>query len=376
MFTLQDKDRLQEQREARYKAECGLADSLDVLGLMLTLPVKEKAEKVYCYCSLKGKNVLFVAFYTVGDKAVLFAEEIDKSEMMELNMAVMSQLVYLKSQYEDCPELMPYELFLEYDPVSREVHALAGMEYFSDPNDVNIRALIWFKEHGGTLKRSAELAMKMRFKSKAEAAQNPAANAREVDMAALKLSRQYVTGEIDDPALLNPQTGWDAVRATLKGVYTEDTDPMSFESDDGKSWIDVYDCRNNWIYVSSGLSAMGSAPEADSIGGEYILSLKKKSDQDEDDMQIFSVLNLMREAVMKAQTDKALLPDYSYIAAGQDGLMVVPEAKLGNVSAPGGSVAFKKLVYITAAELQALEAGDTDVQALYKKLGDVSSYGR
>ena len=154
MFTLQDKDRLQEQREARYKAECGLADSLDVLGLMLTLPVKEKAEKVYCYCSLKGKNVLFVAFYTVGDKAVLFAEDIDKSEMMELNMAVMSQLVYLKSQYEDCPELMPSELFLEYDPVSREVHALAGMEYFSDPNDVNIRALIWFKEHGGTLKRS------------------------------------------------------------------------------------------------------------------------------------------------------------------------------------------------------------------------------
>jgi len=376
MFTLQDKDRLQEQREARYKAECGLADSLDVLGLMLTLPVKEKAEKVYCYCSLKGKNVLFVAFYTVGDKAVLFAEEIDKSEMMELNMAVMSQLVYLKSQYEDCPELMPSELFLEYDPVSREVHALAGMEYFSDPNDVNIRALIWFKEHGGTLKRSAELAMKMRFKSKAEAAQNPAANAREVDMAALKLSRQYVTGEIDDPALLNPQTGWDAVRATLKGVYTEDTDPMSFESDDGKSWIDVYDCRNNWLYVSSGLSAMGSAAEADSIGGEYILSLKKKSDQDEDDMQIFSVLNLMREAVMKAQTDKALLPDYSYIAAGQDGLMVVPEAKLGNVSAPGGSVAFKKLVYITAAELQALEAGNTDVQALYKRLGDVSSYGR
>lgn len=376
MFTLQNKDRLQEQREARYKAECGLADSLDVLGLMLTLPVKEKAERVYCYCSLKGKNVLFVSFYTVGDKAVLLSDELNKVEMMELNMAVMSQLVYLKSQYEDCPELMPSELFLDFDPVSRDVHALAGMEYFTDPNDVNIRALIWFKEHGGTLKRSAELAMKMRFKSKAEAAQNPSAGAKELDIAALKLSRQYVAGEIDDPALLNPQTGWDAVRAALKGVYTEDTDPMSFESDDGKSWIDVYDCRNNWLYVSSGLSAMGSVPEADGIGGEYVLSLKKKSDQDDDDMQIFSVLNLMREAVMKAQTDKALLPDYSYIAAGQDGLMVVPEAKLGNVSAPGGSVAFKKLVYITAAELQALEAGNTDVQTLYKKLGDVSSYGR
>lgn len=376
MFTLANKEKLETMREARYKAECGLADSLEVLGLMLTLPVKEKAERVYCYCSLKGKNVLFVSFYTVGDKAVLLSDELNKAEMMELNMAVMSQLVYLKSQYEDCPELMPSELFLDFDPVSREVHALAGMEYFSDPNDVNIRALIWFKEHGGTLKRSAELAMKMRFKSKAEAAQNPAANAEEIDMTALKLSRQYVAGEIDDPALLKPQTGWDAVRAALKGVYTEDTAPMSFESDDGKSWIDVYDCRNNWLYVSSGLSAMGSAPEADSIGGEYILSLKKKSNQDDDDLQIFGVLNLMREAVMKAQSDKALLADYSYIAAGQDGLIVVPEAKLGTVAAPSGSIAFKKLVYITAAELQALEAGNTDVQALYKKLGDVSSYGR
>lgn len=376
MFSLQNKDRLQEQREARYKAECGLADSLDVLGLMLTLPVKEKAENVYCYCSLKGKDVLFVSFYTVGDKAVLFSDELNKVEMMELNMAVMSQLVYLKSQYEDCSELMPSELFLEFDPISREPHVRAGMEYFSDPNDVNIRALTWFKEHGGTLKRSAELAMKMRFKSKAEAAQNPAANARELDLAALKLSRQYIAGEIDDPALLKPETGWDAVRAALKGVYTEDSDPMSFESDDGKSWIDVYDCRNNWLYVSSGLSAMGAVPEADSIGGEYILSLKKKSNQDEDDLQIFSILNLMREALMKAQSDKALLPDYSYIAAGQDGLIVVPEAKLGSVAAPGGSVVFKKLVYISSAELKALEAGNTDVQALYKKLGDVSNYGR
>lgn len=376
MFTLANKEKLEAMREARYKAECALADSLDVLALMLSLPVKEKAERVYCYCSLKGKNALHVAFYTVGDKAFLFSEELNKSELMDFNMAVMSQLVYLKSQYEDCPELMPSELFLDFDPVSRDTNAFAGMETFTDPNDVSIRSLVWYKEHGGQLKRSAELAMKMRFKAQAEAACNPAANAMKIEKEKLELSRKYVAGEIDDPALLEPETGWDAVRAAVKGVYTEDTAPMSFESDDGKSWVDVYDCRNNWLYVSSGLSAMGEEAEADSIGAEYILVLNKKENQDEDDLQIFSVLNLMREALAKAQADKALLPDYSYLAAGEDGLMVVPETKLDAVAAPGGNIAFKKLVYINAAELQALESGSTDVQSLCKKLGEISKYGR
>lgn len=377
MFSLKDKEILENSREARYKAECGLADSLDVLGLMLTLPVKEKADRVYCYCSLKGKNVLFVAFYTAGDKAVLFADELNKVEMMELNMAVMSQLVYLKSQYEDCPQLMPSELFLDFDPVSRKANVRAGMESFTDPNELSIRSLIWFKEHGGKLKRSAELAMKMRFKAQAEAARDPAANAVEIDLDSLDLSRKYVAGEIEDPSLSKPETGWDAVRLAVKGLYTEDSQPMSFESDDGNSWVDVYDCRNNWLYISCGLSAMGAEPEDNSLGGEYILSLKKKSDQDEDDLQIFSVLNLVRAAIARTQSGKALLPDYSYMVAEEGGLIVVPETRLGTVNAPGGSISFKKLVYITAPELQALESGSIDVQSLYKKIGsDISDCGR
>ncbi|MBQ9733717.1 MAG: suppressor of fused domain protein [Clostridia bacterium] len=348
-----------------------------MLGLMLTLPVKEKADRVYCYCSLKGKNVLFVAFYTAGDKAVLFADELNKVEMMELNMAVMSQLVYLKSQYEDCPQLMPSELFLDFDPVSRKANVRAGMESFTDPNELSIRSLIWFKEHGGKLKRSAELAMKMRFKAQAEAARDPAANAVEIDLDSLDLSRKYVAGEVEDPSLSKPETGWDAVRAAVKGLYTEDSQPMSFESDDGNSWVDVYDCRNNWLYISCGLSAMGAEPEDGSLGGEYILSLKKKSKQDEDDLQIFSVLNLVRAAIAETQSGKVLLADYSHVAAEEGGLIVVPETRLGTVNAPGGSISFKKLVYITASELQALESGSIDVQGLYKKIGsDISDCGR
>lgn len=367
MFTLHDKDRMLDKREARYKAECGLIDSLDVLGLMLTLPVKEKAEKIYCYCSLRGKNVLFVAFYTVGDKAVLFADEINKVEMMELNMAVMSQLVYLKSQYEDCDHLMPSELFLEFDPNTRESRVLAGMEYFADPNEVNIRALTWFKEHGGTLKRSAELAMKTRFKAQAAAAKNPTSGAVELDVNALKTSRMYIAGEIDDPAFDNPENAWDAIRAEHNRVYKDAGDPMSFESDDGESWIDVYDSRNNWNYVSFGLNA---------LGGEYTLSLKKKSNQDQDDAQIFALLNLMREAVEKARSDKALLPEFAYISVNnaQAGFIAVAENKLKTVDSPDGSVAFRKLVYITESELKALESGSTDAQSLYKKLGDVVDY--
>ena len=377
MFTLANKENLESIREARYKAECAMADSLDMLSVLVPMPVKDKAEKVYCYCNLYGKNATFVAFYTAGDKAVLHSEELGKSENMEFNMAVMSQLVYLKSQYEDCIDLMPAELFLEIDPAAHETKAYAGMERITDPNVITIRSLVWFKEHGGKLARAAELAMKMRFKAQAEENRNPTANAVELDKAALERSRKYIAGEADDPAIFNPETGWDAVRAEMFRAYKGDTVPMSFESDDAKSWVDVYDGKNCWHYLSCGLASLGYAPEADSLGAEYSLSLKKKSNQDDDDIQIFDVLNLMRIAIAKAQTDKALLEDYAYIAAGQAGFIAVPETKLATVNGPSGSIAFKKLVYITASELQALESGSIDAQSLYNKLGsDISDYSR
>jgi len=377
MFSLNDKERLENIREARYKAECGLADSIDVLAAITALPVKQKAEKVYCYCYLKGRNALSVSFYTVGDNAFLYSEELNKSELMEYNLAVISQLVYLKNQYEDCPELMPAELFMEFDPAGKNHTVLAGMESFSDDNEVNIRALLWFKEHGGKLKRSAELAMKMRFRSQADASRDPSANAVKLDLAALELSRKYIAGEAEEPAVLKPETGWDAMRAEMARVYKGDTVPMSFESDDAKSWVDVYDGKGCWHYLSCGLSAVGYVPEGDSLGAEYSLSLKKKSNQDDDDIQIFAVLNLMRCAIAKAQADKALLEDYAYIPAEQAGFIALPETKLNTVNGPSGSIAFKKLLYITASELKALEEGSIDAQSLYKKIGtDISDYGR
>lgn len=375
MFKLANKEQLETSREARYKAECAMADSLDMLSVLVPMPVKNKAEKVYCYCNLDGKNATFVAFYTVGDKAVLHSEDLGKSDLMEFNMAVMSQLVYLKTQYEDCPELMPSELFLEFEPNTRETKALAGMERFTDPNDTTIRSLLWYKEHGGKLARTAELAMKMgRFKARAEAMRNPTANAVAIDKDALNIVRKYVAGEAEEPALHKPETGWDAVRAEMARAYKGDTVPMSFESDDGKSWVDVYDGKNCWHYVSCGLSSMGYAPEAGSLGAEYTLSLKKKSNQDDDDIQIFAVLNLMRAAIDKAQREKTLMADYEYIAAEGAGLVCVPETKLNCVEGPAGTTAFKKLVCIGAADVQALEAGTVDVQSLCKKLGDVSDY--
>lgn len=377
MFTLANKENLESIREDRYQAECAMADSLDMLSVLVPMPVKDKAEKVYCYCNLYGKNATFVAFYTAGDKAVLHSEELSKAENMEFNMAVMSQLVYLKSQYEDCMDLMPAELFLEIDPAAHETKAYAAMERITDPNVVTIRSLVWFKEHGGKLARAAELAMKTRFKAQAEANSNPTANAVELDKAVLERSRKYIAGEGEDPAIFNPETAWDAVRAEMFRAYNGDTVPMSFESDDGRSWVDVYDGKNCWHYLSCGLASMGYAAEAGSLGAEYSLSLKKKSNQDEDDIQIFDVLNLMRTAIAKAQSDKALLEDYAYIAAGQAGFIAVPETKLAAVNGPSGSIAFKKLVYITAAELQALENGSIDAQSLYNKLGsDITVYNR
>lgn len=377
MFTLADKEMLEVRREAKYKAECALADSLDMLAVLVPMPVKEKAEKVYCYCSLKGANATFVAFYTADGKAVLHSDALNKSELMEFNMAVMSQIVYLKSQYEDCMELMPSELFLEFDPVSRDTKAFAGMENYSDPNEVSIRSLIWFKEHGGKLPRTAELAMKMgRFKAQAEAARNPAGNAVELDKAALNLSRNYVAGEGDEPALLKPETGWDAVRAEMGRVYKGDTVPMSFESDDGKTWVDVYDGNASWHYISCGLGAVGYEAAEACIGSEYTISLKKKSNQDEDDLQIFAVLDLMRAAVAKAQQDGALMADYTWLSAENGGLLVLPEEKLKAVEAPGGSIGFKRLLYITETELKALESGSIEPASLHKQLGDSSVYGR
>lgn len=377
MFSLNDKERLEAGREARYKAECAMADSLDMLSVLVPMPVKDKAEKVYCYCNLMG-NATFVAFYTTADKAVLHSDELGKGEMMEFNMAVMSQLVYLKSQYEDCMELLPAELFLEIEPVSREIKALAGMDSITDPNEVSVRSLVWFKEHGGKLAKTAELAMKMgRFKAMAEANRNPSAKAVELDKETFYRSRKYVAGEGEDPALIKPLTGWDALRAAHNKVWPGDSAPMSFESDAAKVWVDVYTSMDCWHYLSCGLSSMGYKPESDSLNAEYSLRLKKKSDQDKDDMQIFAVLDLMRAAIAKALDDKAVMPEYAYVAGENGGLMAVPESKLEPVNGPVGSVAFTRLVYITADEVQALESGSIDAETLIKKIGsDVSDYGR
>ena len=73
----------------------------------------------------------------------------------------------------------------------------------------------------------------------------------------------------------------------------------------------------------------------------------------------------------------SMLQDYAYIPAGQAGFIALPETKLNTVNGPGGSIAFKKLLYITASELKALEEGSVDAQSLYKKIGtDISDYGR
>ena len=377
MFSLNDKEILENSREARYKAECAMADSLDMLSVLVPMPVKDKAEKVYCYCSLAG-NATFVAFYTADGKAVLHSDELNRGEMMEFNMAVMSQLVYLKSQYEDCIELLPSELFLEIEPSTRDIRAFAGMDSITDPNEVSVRSLVWFKEHGGKLARTAELAMKMgRFKAMAEANRNPAAKAVELDREALNRSRKYVSGEGEDPAITAPLTGWDALRAAHNKVWPGDSAPMSFESDDSRAWVDVYTSMDCWHYLSCGLSSMGYKPEGDSLNAEYSLRLKKKSDQDKDDMQIFAVLDLMRAAISKALSDKAMMPEYAYVAGEKGGLMAVPEKKLENIDGPVGPVAFTRLVYITAEEVQALESGSIDAESLLNKINsDVSDYGR
>ncbi|MBQ2959651.1 MAG: suppressor of fused domain protein [Oscillospiraceae bacterium] len=420
MFTLNNKDIMLERREAVYKARCGLADTLDVLGLMLTLPVKDKAERVYCYCSLRGKNVLFVAFYTVGDKAVLFADDINKAEMMELNMAVMSQLVYLKSQYEDCDQLMPSELFLEFDPVTREAHVLAGMEYFSDPNVVNIRALTWFKEHGGKLPRSSELAMKTRFRAQTAAAQNPSGNAQLIDLETLEISRKYITGEIEDPAITDPPTGWDAIRSAFNKAYPNTPDPMSFElpnyateayeenfengfetgeqfisyvdkigTDYG--WVDIYDGGDSWHFVSCSFSDMGPAQEDEEKDSwaEYTLRLKKNKDEDKDNLEINNTLGVFRNFIGCVYDEGALIPAYHYVHTGQDfgmdvdeksdkvAFIVVPDKRLKPVEGPHGLISFLEIVAISKNELQALIDKEMDVEILYKKMGtDITDYNR
>jgi len=343
---------------------------------------------------------------------------------MELNMAVMSQLVYLKSQYEDCPELMPSELFLDFDPVSREVHALAGMEYFSDPNDVNIRALIWFKEHGGTLKRSAELAMKMRFRAQAAAARNPSANAQLVDLETLQISRKYIAGEIEDPDITNPPTGWDAIRSAFNKAYPNTPDPMSFELPDYSKktsfndlnessdedyqmnlmsfidsmgsytdygWVDIYDGGDSWHFVSCSFSDMGPAIEDEEKDSwaEYTLRLKKNKNEDRDNLEINSALGIFRAFIGGVYDEGQLIPEYHYVYTGQEtgmdieeqsdkvAFIVVPDARLKPVEGPHGTTSFLEIVAISKNELQALIDKEMDVETLYKKMGtDLTDYNR
>ncbi len=380
------KEALLKKRENANKLNCALADFISILSAITCQPVRASCDRVYCYCNIRAKDALFGAFCAIDEKAYLLSELIDRDAFQDLNMAVIGQLSHIRKQYAELdPANAPAELFLDFDSVSLEAHGLLSYDdVATDPYDATLRYSAWLKEHGGEPKplppRDKSLGSIIKFKmgkTVQEEVHNPTADCVELDIQALRDSQLYANGEIADPMLkLAPETGWDAVRKEYGRAYPGcDTEPMSFESDDGKTWVDIYDGGENWNYISAGLASMGAEPEDGSLGAEYCISLKKMADQDEDDMQIFRMLNMLRHAMAKALEEKALLEEYAYLALEDGGFIALAETKLSSIEAPSGSIGFRRLVYVSAAKLQELESGSMDVKSLCAKLGtDVSKF--
>lgn len=379
------KEAMLQKREKANKLNCALADFISLLSAITCNPVRASCDRVYCYCNIGTKDALFGAFCTLDEKAYQLSELIDRNDFQELNITVISLLTNIRSQYQELsPNDMPVELFLDFNSVTLEAHALACYdEIAKETYDATLRYSAWLREHGGTPKplppRNVTLGNVIKFKMgkmPQEEAHNPTANAVELDMQALRDSQMYAAGEIADPIFrLAPETGWDAVRAEFNRAYPGDAEPMSFESDDGESWVDIYDGGDCWNYVSCGLSAMGAAPAAESLGGEYTVRLKKHSEQEQDDMNIFRMLGYLRAAMAKAKADGALIADYGCIALEDGGFIAVPEAKLKTAEGPSGSIGFTRLVYVDAEQLKCLEDGSSDVRSMYIKLGrDLSKF--
>jgi len=208
---------------------------------------------------------------------------------------------------------------------------------------------------------------------------------------------------------LEGDTGFLAIKAAFDERYTEEScfDILYFQTVDDlrdeynlprKEYqytlyenIAVYDAGDSWHIISLGMSELGA--ERDDMykryDAEYTMRIPKLDDEDMDEAERANAINLVSILADEACNKERMAEDYSYVSLGfrkgmdykresdKVAFIIVPDARIGSVEGPFGTVHLRQAVPITRAEHQALKAKQIDVKTLYEKIGtDLTDYSR
>lgn len=401
----------------QYEAEAALLNFVESIMDNITAPVKKKSDKIYCYCNIKGAVAFSGLFCTKGDKAFELADIMAKTKYAEFVKKIEEHLAYIRHVYSYCTDIMPSELFLEFDAVNGNTHGLMHLEGFSSTYDAKIRYKAWFEEHGGKGKeigpRYDDFGSKLKwklFKLGEEKVINPTADATEIDMEVLRASREK-TEEFAEEACeaeldvaydyLEGDTGFLAIKAAFDEQYTEESclailyydtvADMRIEYNLPRKeypytlyeYIAVYDVGDSWHIVSLGMSELGA--ERDDIykryDAEYTMRIPKIDDEDMDEAEWANAINLVSILADEACNKERMLEDYSYVGLGfrkgvdykresdKVAFIIVPDARISSVEGPFGTVHLRQAVPISKSEYDALKSKKIDVKTLYEKIG-------
>lgn len=208
---------------------------------------------------------------------------------------------------------------------------------------------------------------------------------------------------------LEGDTGFLAIKDSFDRCYADDGNPEFLYYQDVDNLRDeydlfhndydyslyefmmVYDADDSWHIASLGLSNMTA--EVDTIDerydAEYTMRIKKLDDEELDSAERANAINLVSVLADEALKNDCMLEDYSYVNVGHEegmdykhlsdkvAFIIVPDARIGSVEGPFGTVHLRQAVPITKAEYDALKSKKIEVKTLYEKIGtDLVDYDR
>ncbi|MBQ2959620.1 MAG: suppressor of fused domain protein [Oscillospiraceae bacterium] len=339
--------------------------------------ILEKADTVCFYLNLAVRNKLpeyyvldmfLDAFFTVGDKACRFEDELEQVDSYLFFNDVAHEIKASRDYFEFLrPDgLMPAEIFVELSLQTGEEIILVKMEGSTDEYDALLNFNAWFKEHGGTpaspgprkQSRTARFIHKLTGYGEEEAF-DPTAGAVRVEKTlrfchacegkkrGVDSCSQFIYEPEDIsfratrmveaayPGIGEPET---FLNKELERINAEEriadeyrTDDCSYyhylmreenkydeaSYDDYLSYvIDVYDVGGFWQIISRGLNYLADIDEENEMvySVEYSMRLRKLPDKRADEREKMNAVSKMKELVIAAFMEERYYHDYEYIS--------------------------------------------------------------
>ncbi|MBQ2959621.1 MAG: suppressor of fused domain protein [Oscillospiraceae bacterium] len=338
--------------------------------------ILEKADTIYFYLNLAVRNKLpeyyvldmfLDAFFTVGDKACRFEDELEQVDSYLFFNDVAHRIKHKRDYFEFLrPDgLMPAEIFVELSLHTAEEIILVKMEGSTDEYDALLNFNAWFKEHGGTpaspgprkQSRTAKFIHKLTGYGEEEAFDPTAGAVRvektlrfcqachgkkrgvddvwrfELEPEEISYRASYIV-EDTYPGMGKPETylnkdADDHVEhrtVDLDGYYDYGYynyligkenyyDEASY--DDYLSYvIDVYDAGDFWQIISRGVNYLADIYEERELvfSAEYSMRLKKLPDKRADEREKLNAVSKMKELVIAAFMEERYYHYNEYIS--------------------------------------------------------------